>query len=232
MQLTARDAAKLLDVSEKTLYRWIEDKKLPVYKVNDQLRISKAELLEWANTHKIRISGDMFQEPDSAGRPLPPLSQAFEAGGAYYAVPGTTKEQVLRTMVEKLRLPPEIDREFLHSVLLARESLGSTGIGDGIAVPHVRNPVVLHVAEPCVTVCFLENPIDFDSVDKKPVHTLFSLISPTPRAHLHLLSRLCASLNDPGFRGAILRKASFDVLLAEIRKIEGGTAAPKPAAKP
>lgn len=232
MQLTARDAAKLLDVSEKTLYRWIEDKQLPVYKVNDQLRISKAELLEWANSHKIRVSGDMFQEADSAGRPLPPLSKAFEAGGAFYSVPGDTKEHALRGMVERLRLPPEIDRDFLLSVLMARESLGSTGIGDGIAVPHVRNPVVLHVAEPSVTVCFLQNPIDFDSVDKKPVHTLFSLISPTPRAHLHLLSRLCSSLNDPGFRGAVLQKASFDALLAEIRRLEGGSIAPKPAGKP
>ncbi|MCE9582936.1 MAG: PTS sugar transporter subunit IIA [Planctomycetes bacterium] len=224
MQLTVRDAAKLLDVSEKTLYRWVDDKKLPVYKVNDQVRISKAELLEWATANKIRISGDMFQEPDSAGRPLPPLSKALEAGGAYYHVPGTEKASVLKSMVERLRLPPEIEREFLFSVLMARESIGSTGIGDGIAIPHVRNPVVLHVAEPCVTVCFLEKAIDFESVDGKPVHTLFSLISPTPRAHLHLLSRLCAALNDPGFKAAVLQKASFDALLAEARRVEAEAA--------
>ncbi|KAF0240828.1 MAG: excisionase family [Planctomycetota bacterium] len=220
MQLTVRDAAQLLDVSEKTLYRWIDEKGIPVYKVNDQLRISKAELLEWATAHKIRVSADMFQEPDSAGRPLPPLSQALEAGGAYYKIPGVDKGAVLKSMVERLRLPPEIDREFLLSVLMARESLGSTGIGDGIAIPHVRNPVVLHVAEPAVSVCFLETPIDFQAVDGKPVHTLFSLISPTPRVHLHLLSRLSAGLYDAGFRAAVLRRAPYDELLAEIRRIE------------
>jgi len=139
VQLTVRDAAKLLDVSEKTLYRWIGEKGIPVYKVNDQVRISKAELLEWATGHKIQGLGDMFQDADSAGRPLPPLSKAWrrrrllqgarrnEGGGA-------------EAMVERLRVPPEIDRDFLLSVLLARESMGSTGIGDGIAIPHVRNP--------------------------------------------------------------------------------------------
>ena len=227
MQLTVRDAAKLLDVSEKTLYRWIGEKGIPVYKVNDQVRISKAELLEWATAHKIQVFGDMFQDADSAGRPLPPLSKALEAGGAYYKVPGGTKEAVLKAMVERLRVPPEIDRDFLLSVLLARESMGSTGIGDGIAIPHVRNPVVLHVAEPSVAVCFLDHPIDFGAVDGKPVHTLFSLISPTPRAHLHLLSRLSAALYDPRFREAVIRRAPFDELLAEIQRIEA-TAKPLP----
>ena len=85
-----------------------------------------------------------------------------------------------------MRLPEEVDSEFLYQVLLAREALGSTGMGDGIAIPHVRNPIVLHLSRPMVTLCFLETPIDFGSLDGKPVTTLFTLISPTVRAHLHL----------------------------------------------
>src|SRR5213076_3370625 len=45
-------------------------------------------------------------------------------------------------------LPAQVDRELLLGMLLAREALQSTGIGDGIAIPHVRNPIVLHVAHP------------------------------------------------------------------------------------
>src|SRR5438034_985186 len=62
-----------------------------------------------------------------------------------------------------------------------REALQSTGVGDGIAIPHVRNPIVLHVSRPMITLCFLERPIDFGALDGKPVHVLFSLISPTVR---------------------------------------------------
>ena len=68
-----------------------------------------------------------------------------------------------------MKLPDDVDREFLYQVLLAREALGSTGIGDGIAIPHVRNPIVLHLSRPTVTLCFLEQPVDFGALDGQPV---------------------------------------------------------------
>ncbi len=226
MQLTVRDAANILSVSEKTIYRWIDTKGLPVYKVDGQHRFSKSELLEWATANRIKISVDFFAEPDENGKPLPPLSKALEVGGVFHGVKGGDKVSVLKSMVEMLHLPPEIDREFLLQVLLARETMGSTGIGDGIAIPHVRNPVVLHVADPAITLCFLERPIDFGSVDGKPVHTLFSLISPTIKVHLHLLSRLSTALHDPGFKGAVLKQASKEEILKEVKRVEGAIPAP------
>ena len=57
------------------------------------------------------------------------------------------------------------------SVLLAREALGSTGIGDGIAMPHVRNPIVLPVDAPIVSLCYLEEAVAVGAVDGKPVRT-------------------------------------------------------------
>ncbi len=132
------------------------------------------------------------------------------------------KESVLRGVVEHLRLPDEVDRDFLLRVLLAREGLQSTGIGDGIAIPHVRNPIVLHVSRPMVTLCFLEKPIDFGALDAKPVHVLFAMVSPTVRAHLRLLSRLSFALHDAGFKKAVLREASRDQILRECQRVEEG----------
>ena len=105
-------------------------------------------------------------------------------------------------------------------LLLAREALGSTGIGDGIAIPHVRRPAVLHVAHPLVTLCFLEKPIDFNAFDGKPVGILFSLISPTVRMHLDLLSRLSFVLADSRLRATIKRQAPAEEILAEVRRVE------------
>jgi PTS system nitrogen regulatory IIA component len=110
--------------------------------------------------------------------------------GIYYGSRRGRPDSVLRSVVELLRLPDHVDREFLLQVLLARESLGSTGIGDGIAIPHARNPIVLNVERPTITLCFLENPVDFAALDGLPVTMLFTLVNPTVRAHLHLLSRL------------------------------------------
>ncbi len=220
MQLTVRDVAKLLNVSEKTIYRWLKDGLLPAYRVNDQYRFKRAELLEWATARKIGTSVEAYHEPESAEVPLPDLQEALRQGGIFYRVSGTDKESVIRNVVETMRLPEEVDRGFLLQVLLARESLGSTAVGDGIAIPHVRNPIVLHILRPMITLCFLEQPVDFDALDGKPVYALFSLSSPTVRSHLHLLSRLAHALRTESFKQAIARQAGREEILAEAARID------------
>jgi PTS system nitrogen regulatory IIA component len=143
-----------------------------------------------------------------------------KAGGIFYRVDGTDKESVLRSVVDLMRLPDQVDREFLLQILLERESLGSTAIGEGIAIPHVRNPIVLHVARPAVTLCFLENPIDFGALDGQPVKILFALISPSIRSHLHILSRLTFALRDPVFKQGLLQQDSREVIFREAGRIE------------
>lgn len=226
MQLAVRDAASILDVSEKTIYRWIREGKLPAYRVADQYRFNRAELLEWATARKINVSPEIFQEPEGSQVVLPTLLEALQVGGIYYRIGGTDKQTVLRSVVDVMRLPDSVDREFLLQVLLARESLGSTGIGDGIAIPHVRNPIVLHIAAPTITLCFLEHAIDFGAIDGKPVDILFTIVSPTVRAHLHLLSKLAFALRDPDFKAALTRPDSRDELCRHIRRIEGNLASP------
>lgn len=220
MQLVVRDVARLFNVSEKTVYRWIDQGILPAYRINDQYRFNRAELLEWATSRRMNVSPEIFTEPESSATPLPGLVDALQVGGIFYRIGGTNKETVLRAVVETLRLPEEVDRDFLLRVLLAREALESTGIGDGIAIPHVRNPVVLHVSRPLITLCFLEQAVDFGALDGKPVNIVFSLISPTVRAHLRLLSRLSFALQDPGFKTVILRQGSRDEIFAEARRVE------------
>jgi PTS system nitrogen regulatory IIA component len=222
MQLTVRDVSKLFNVSEKTIYRWVTQGVLPAYRVNDQYRFNRAELLEWATSRRMNVSPEIFAEPESRATPLPGLVEALQAGGIFYRIGGTDKASVLRAVVETLRLPEEVDRDFLLRVLLAREALESTGIGDGIAIPHVRNPVVLHVSRPMITLCFLEQAVEFGALDGKPVSIVFSLISPTVRAHLRLLSRLSFALQDPGFKAVISRQGSRDEIFAEARRVEAG----------
>src|SRR5438105_8303406 len=105
MQLTVRDAARLLIVSEKTIYRWINQGSLPAYRVNEQYRFNRAELLEWATARKINVSAEIFHEPESNGAPLPQLVAALEAGGIFYRLTGSDRESVLRAVVENMRLP-------------------------------------------------------------------------------------------------------------------------------
>jgi PTS system nitrogen regulatory IIA component len=113
-----------------------------------------------------------------------------------------------------------MDREFVFQVLMARETSGSTGIGGGIAIPHARSPMVLHVPHASMSLCFLRQPIDFAAIDRQPVHTIFSIISPTSRVHLHLLSRLAAALHDQEFLKIIAARGSGEEILREAARVE------------
>jgi nitrogen PTS system EIIA component len=220
MNLSVRDTASLLKVSEKTIYRWIKQQTIPAYRVQEQYRFNRAEILEWATSRRLNVSSEIFREPEAEGQPTPSLLDALEAGGTHYRVSGSDIASVLREVVELLRLPEEVDRLFLLRVLLAREAIAPTAVGEGIAIPHVRNPVVLHVGRPTIALCFLENPIEYGALDGKPVHTLFTIISPTTRAHLHLMSQLSFVLRDPEVREAVAQQAPRAEILLRIGRAE------------
>ncbi|MBX6311502.1 MAG: PTS sugar transporter subunit IIA [Isosphaeraceae bacterium] len=222
MNLSVRDTARLLNVSEKTIYRWIKQQSIPAYRIQDQYRFNRVEILEWATSRRLNVSSEIFEEPEATGQPIPSLVEAMEAGGIHYRVSGFDKESVLGEVVQLLRLPAEVDRQFLLRVLLAREALASTAIGDGIAIPHVRNPVVLHIDRPAIALCFLDQPIEYGALDGLPVHTLLVIISPTTRAHLHLMSRLSFVLRNSEVRRALQGQDSRQAILAQIRRAEEG----------
>lgn len=75
------------------------------------------------------------------------------------------------------------DSEAVYEALLGREKLGSTGIGNGIAIPHCRLESANHTA---IVVMSLQHPIDFDSIDKRDVDLIFALIVPPHECDEHL----------------------------------------------
>ena len=228
MQLGVKDAAGIFSVSEKTIYRWIKQKHLPACQVSDEYRFNRAELLEWATECKVNVSAGIMNEPaDAEGMPHR-LDDALRLGGIFHRVGGTDKASVLRAVVDNMQLPEEVDRTFLYDVLLARESLGSTAIGDSIAIPHVRHPIVLHMSHPTITLCFLEHPIDFGAEDGRPVDILFTLASPTVRTHQHLLSKLAFALKDHQFRAVLSRQVPCEEILGEARRVESSVFSPTP----
>ena len=230
MQLTVRDTARLLGVSEKTIYRWVRGGTLPAYKLNEQYRFNRTEILEWATARRMAVAPDLFEEPETDEQ-APGLVAAVERGGIHYRVTGADKGAVLAEVVRHMRLPDEVDRAHLLRVVLAREAMASTAVGEGVAFPHVRNPIVLHVPWPSITLCFLERPVDFGALDGQPVHTLFMLVSPTVRAHLGLLSRLAFAVRDPALKAVLDAQGLRDEVLAHLHRIEQAlTRADTPAA--
>jgi PTS system nitrogen regulatory IIA component len=220
MELNVRDVATLFGVPEKRIQEWIKAKGLPTHRIGGQHRFHRAELLEWATARQVPLASEIFAEPENGSVRLPGLADALQAGGIFHVKGVSDRPSALQAILRHMPLPEEADREFLLEMFLAREALASTGIGDGIAIPHVRNPIVLQVPKAMITLCLLPEPVEFGALDGQPVHSLFSMISPTVKTHLHLLSRLAFALSHTGFKQVVNYHASSEQILTEARRIE------------
>lgn len=226
MQLGIRDLTSLLNVTESTVLRWIKQRGLPARQLGPQYRVNRAELLEWTTANNVPVSLELFDRLDADDETVGSLLDALQAGGIHHRLPGGTKSEALAALVQVLPLPEDVDRELLLRLFLAREASASTAIGNGIAIPHVRKPIVLHVARPAITLGFFQNPIDFSAPDGQPIHALFSIITPTTRTHLQLLSRLSFALNDKVFRETVARQEPRDLILKGLQRVEANMTGP------
>jgi PTS system nitrogen regulatory IIA component len=219
MQFELRDVARMLKVPETKVYHWINEEQLPVRQVNGKYAFDRSELLEWATMKRLSIPTEAFHDSDSQASEVS-LAMALEQGGICRDVAGADKVAVLRAMVDALQLPDGFDRASLFELFLSRQQVGSTSVGDGIAIPHPRHPVILPVNGPNVSICFLAQPMEFGAKDKKPVHTLFVLISPTIRVHMQMLARISRALADGSVRELLRARGSDAEIVRAIRRME------------
>ena len=217
MQLTVKDVAQLLEVSENTVYRWLTDGDLPASKVNENYRVNSVELLEWAAAQGIELSPRFLRHFEP--RQAPEISAALETGGVHTGEAGDDKRAVLEALA-RLPIPTGLDRRMVTDIILAREEAGTTAIGGGIAIPHVRMPIVVRAPHPAIALCFLEKPVDWHAPDGKPVDTLFVILSTSVRVHLYLLSKLAYILHDRNFRDALAKKGPAAELIAAAHAAE------------
>jgi PTS system nitrogen regulatory IIA component len=129
---------------------------------------------------------------------------------------GATKQQVLEEIVEHLATVQNgINAGELLKALLEREKLGSTGIGNGIAIPHGKldglSDIVLVFARSA-------SGVPFEAIDGKPIHLIFLLVAPanSTGGHLKALARLSRLLKNDGFRRTLLTAATAQDILRAI----------------
>ncbi|WP_076415893.1 PTS IIA-like nitrogen regulatory protein PtsN [Shewanella sp. UCD-KL12] len=111
------------------------------------------------------------------------------------ATPGS-KKKVLELISDLAAVQyPTLSSQEIFESLLAREKMGSTGIGNGIAIPHGR---LTNISQPVAVLIKCEEPISFDSIDKQPVDILFALLVPAEQCEQHLstLSSMAEKLNN------------------------------------
>lgn len=112
------------------------------------------------------------------------------------ALKASTKKQAIQHLAAQAADLWRLAERDVFETLLQRERLGSTGIGNGIAIPHGKLPAI---HQPVGLFARLEKPIDFDSVDGEPVDLMFLLLAPEEAGadHLKALARVARVLRDP-----------------------------------
>ncbi|MCO8166651.1 PTS IIA-like nitrogen regulatory protein PtsN [Pseudomonas sp. 21LCFQ02] len=123
------------------------------------------------------------------------LEDILTPGRSQVNVPGGSKKRVLEQIANLIgREVPTLDTQTVFESLVAREKLGSTGFGNGIAIPHCR---LAACSAPVSAVLHLEAPVDFDAIDGAPVDLLFVLLVPEAATdeHLELLRQIASMLD-------------------------------------
>ena len=132
------------------------------------------------------------------------LSEILDEDSILLDLKAADKKGVLEELAETIvDHEPSVDKSSLVKVLLERERLGSTGIGDGVAIPHGKFHAVTH---PFVSFGRSREGLDFESMDGAPAYLFFLLVAPENSASVHLkaLARIAKILKNSAFRKILM----------------------------
>ncbi len=150
------------------------------------------------------------------------LEDILTPGRSLVNVPGGSKKRVLEQIAHLLdREQPELDAGMIFEALIAREKLGSTGFGNGIAIPHCR---MAGCTAPISALLRLDAPVDFDAIDAAPVDLLFVLLVPQTAtdAHLELLRQIASMLDREDVRTRLRRAENNQALYQVVLDVQNG----------
>lgn len=204
MKLELSDVARSLNLPVNTVERWIRQGRIPVRKTGTVCIFKKAVLEKWAEKHEIhfrppvRTAGDASKNDTGPETNADSLVAALKRGGVH-TITGSDTEEIFRAAIKKFDDFSEKEKEILYQKLIEREKLTSTGIGKGVAIPHPRTPLESEKGLPVIATFFLEKEIDFNAIDDRPVNTMFLIVCPSVKTHLHLLSLLSFCIRDDDF---------------------------------
>lgn len=231
MDLKIKDVSELLSVSDSTVRRWIAEGKIPHYRINNQIYFSRSEIEDWMLNHGHQkivaapLSSDHSDDKTTSislpkkGTKQFSLLRAIHKGDVLQAIPGKTKEEIIRETMKRVSKRIGLDADVVTDLLLDREQMMATGLNNGIGVPHTRDSL-LKAHQDAIVVVFPENPIDYGSLDQIPVHTLFFLFACDDKSHLNLLARIAHLSSQSSILKELEKKPGKKALLALIKDWE------------
>lgn len=148
------------------------------------------------------------------------IADLIHRGGVYKDIEGSTPEEIYDVISKMIDLPDGMTANQVYNALCTREKVLSTAVGNGIALPHARSPIMKDEKDQRIIVVYLKNPIDMKAPDERNVFVMFVLLTYKPEVHLKVLSNLAGLFRDVTFRKALENKASEAELMNLIRELD------------
>lgn len=148
------------------------------------------------------------------------ISPLIHKGGVFKDVEGSTPEEIFEKVCKMLDLPDSITTDQVYNALCAREKILSTAVGNGIALPHARSPIMKEESDQKICVVYLKEPLEMQAPDEKKVSVMFILLTQNPQTHLKVLSTLVGLFRKASFRKLLEEKASEAQLINAIRELD------------
>lgn len=147
------------------------------------------------------------------------IAKLIHRGGIFKNVEGKTPQEIYAKVSKMIDLPEGMTSEQIYSALCAREEVLSTAVGNGIALPHARAPIMKNEEDQRICVVYLKEPIDMKAPDERLVSVMFVLLTHNPQIHMKVLSSLAGLFRDSQFRKALEIQADENVLSSLIKKL-------------
>ncbi len=148
------------------------------------------------------------------------ISPLIHNGGVFQDVEGKTPEEVYEKISKMLVLPDSMTSEQVYNALCAREKILSTAVGNGIALPHARTPIVKDASDQKICVVYLKEPMEMNAPDEKKVNVMFVLLTQNSQTHLKVLSTLVGLFRKNSFRKLLEEHAGEAQLINAIKELD------------
>ncbi len=146
--------------------------------------------------------------------------ELIQKGGIFFDVNGKNPKDVYKKVTGLMNLPDYITPKALCEGLCEREDFMSTAVGNGIALPHCRMPILKDSNGEQISIVFLSKPINMSAPDNLPVSIMFIILSKNQKDHLEILSQLFEVLKDTEVKKLLNQRASKEEILETLKKIK------------
>lgn len=219
--MTTKQLAEYLQLSERSVYRMLERREVPALKVGGRWRFRRRAVDEWLDLGQSEALSELDPLHDELSMSTTRIFDLLTPANVIRDLPEGGRTEVLGAMVERLHLPEPIDPAYLLTRLLDRESICTTALADGVAVPHpTRNGIPLLKHHDVVALGRTREPVFFGALDGGKTDVFFLVLARDERWQMVLLTKVMRLVREKSLLRLLRSHVDAEIMIRSLRDAE------------